>query len=143
MPGGVGAAVIPTSPKSRGKLFFKHVFNEAPDALANPSLQRIKPIRTQQWNLGLDSGILRHGVISSGGANRRVLRCELGDYATFKFPPPKRRDRNKIEAGVFGKRALSAREKGIECIYKIAGLPIVEVFERIKRVYQRIENSSS
>jgi hypothetical protein len=31
-------------------------------------------------------------VISSGGANRRVLRCELGDYATFKFPPPKRRD---------------------------------------------------
>src|SRR5258708_35737313 len=92
MPGGVGAAVIPTSPQSRGKLFFKHVFNEAPDALANPSLQRIKPIRTQQWNLGLDSDILRHGAISSGGANRRVLRCELGDYATFKFPPPKRRD---------------------------------------------------
>src|SRR5258708_14617625 len=61
MPGGVGAAVIPTSPQSRGKLFFKHVFNETPDALANPSLQRIKPIRTQQWNLGLDSGILRHG----------------------------------------------------------------------------------
>jgi hypothetical protein len=50
----------------------KHVFNEAPEALANPSLQRIKPIRTQQWNLGLDRDILRHGVISSGGANRRV-----------------------------------------------------------------------
>jgi hypothetical protein len=30
-------------------------------------------------------------VISSDGANRRVLRCELGDYATFKFPPPVRR----------------------------------------------------
>jgi hypothetical protein len=51
------------------------------DALVNPSLQRIKPIRTQQWNLALDSDILGHGVISSGGANRRVLRCELGDYA--------------------------------------------------------------
>jgi hypothetical protein len=23
-------------------------------------------------------------VISSGGVNRRVLRCKLGDYATFK-----------------------------------------------------------
>jgi hypothetical protein len=51
------------------------------DALVNPSLQRIKPIRTQQWNLALDSDIPGHGVISSGGANRRVLRCELGDYA--------------------------------------------------------------
>ena len=91
MPGCLGTAVIPASPQSRGELFFKHVFNEAPDALANPSLQRIKPIRTQQWNLGLDSDIIGHGVISSGGANRRVLRCELGDYATFKFPPPKRR----------------------------------------------------
>jgi hypothetical protein len=69
----------------------KLLFNEAPDALANPSLQRIKPIRTQQWNLNLDSDILGHGVISSGGANRRVLRCKLRDYA-FKFPPPKRRD---------------------------------------------------
>jgi hypothetical protein len=91
-PAALGAAVIPASPQSRGKLFFKHVFNEAPDALANPSLQRIKPIRTQQWNLALDSDILGHGVISSGGANRRVLRCELGDYAfqisTTQAPRP-------------------------------------------------------
>jgi hypothetical protein len=56
------------------------------DALVNPSLQRIKPIRTQQWNLALDSDILGHGVISSGGANRRVLRCELGDYAIGRRP---------------------------------------------------------
>jgi hypothetical protein len=40
----------------------------------------------------LDSDILGHGVISSGGANRRVLRCELGDYAfqisTTQAPRP-------------------------------------------------------
>jgi hypothetical protein len=99
MPGCLGAAVISASPQSRGKLFFKHVFNEAPDTLANPSLERIKPIRTQQWNFARDRDILRHGVISSGGANRRVLRYELGDYATFKFPPPKRRDPSYL-AGV-------------------------------------------
>jgi hypothetical protein len=27
-------------------------------------------------------------VISSGGANRRVLCCELGDYATLNFHHP-------------------------------------------------------
>ena len=54
--------------------------------------QRIEPIRTQEWNRVLDSDILRHGVISSGGANRRLLHCEFADYATFKFPPPARRD---------------------------------------------------
>jgi len=92
MPDSLGAAVIPASPQSRGKLCFQHGFNEAPDLLAYPSLQRIEPIRTQEWNRVLDSDILRHGVISSGGANRRLLRCEFGDYATFKFPPPARRD---------------------------------------------------
>jgi len=76
-PGCLGAAIIPASPQSRGKLFFEHVFNEAPDALTNPSLQRIKPIRTQRWNLDLDSDIICRGVISSGGANRRVLRLRI------------------------------------------------------------------
>jgi hypothetical protein len=55
--------------------------------LANPSLQRIKPICTQQWNRGLDIDIICHGVISSGGVNRRVLRSELGNYDSLKFPP--------------------------------------------------------
>ena len=109
MPGCLGAAVIPASPQSRSKLFFEHVFNEAPDALANPSLQRIKPIRTQQWNLALESDIICHGVISSGGANRRVLRCEFGDYATVKFPPPKRRDRQWGRISVSANGARCAR----------------------------------
>jgi hypothetical protein len=71
MPGRLGAAVISATPQSRGKLFFHHVFNEAPDVLANPGLQRITPIRSQQWNLVRERDILGHGVISSGGANRR------------------------------------------------------------------------
>lgn len=91
MPSRRSAAVIPAAPQSRGKFFFQQVLNKAPDVLADPSLQRIKPIRTQEWNLVRDRDILRHGVISSGGVNRRVLRCKLGDYATFKFPPPVRR----------------------------------------------------
>jgi hypothetical protein len=91
MPSRRSAAVISAAPQSRGKFFFQQVLNKAPDVLADPSLQRIKPIRTQEWNLVRDRDILRHGVISSGGANRRVLRCKLGDYATFKFPPPVRR----------------------------------------------------
>ena len=40
------AAVIPAAPQSRGKFFFQQVLNKAPDVLADPSLQRIKPIRT-------------------------------------------------------------------------------------------------
>ena len=71
MPGRRGAAVIPATPQSRGKLFFQHVFNEAPDALANPGLQRIKPTRSQQWNLVRERDILRHGESSPGGADRR------------------------------------------------------------------------
>jgi hypothetical protein len=80
------------------------VLNKAPDVLADPSLQRIKPIRTQEWNLVRDRDILRHGVISSGDANCRVLRCELGDYATFKFPPPVRRDRHVGKFYIFRHR---------------------------------------
>jgi hypothetical protein len=39
-------------------------------------------------------------VISSDGANRRVLRCELGDYATFKFPPPVRRHHIRAQTSI-------------------------------------------
>ena len=49
-------------------------------------------------------------MISSGGANRRVLRCELGDYATFKFPPPKRRDRLKDASALTNFRARFAEQ---------------------------------
>jgi len=74
MPGGVGAAVIPTSPKvaasSSSSMFSMKLRMRW--RIQPPADQ---PIRTQQWNLGLDSDILRHGVISSGGANRRVLRA--------------------------------------------------------------------
>ena len=53
---------------------------------------RIEPIRTRQWHCLLVRDILRHGVISSGGANRRLCVETSGDYATFQFPPLQRHD---------------------------------------------------
>ena len=73
-------------------MLFQHPFDERPDLLANPGLQRIEPVRTQEWTRVLDCDSLRHGVISSGGVNRRSWVEASGDYATFKFPLPLRHD---------------------------------------------------
>src|SRR5208282_163655 len=87
-----GRTVIPPASQRRCQLLLHQALDECADLLPNTGFQRIEPVRSQQWNLCLDRDILPHGVISSGGANRRSWVETSGDYATFQFPPPARRD---------------------------------------------------
>src|SRR5208282_3264016 len=90
-----GRTVIPPASQRRCQLLLHQALDECADLLPNTGFQRIEPVRSQQWNLCLDRDILPHGVISSGGANRRSWVETSGDYATFQFPPPARRDRRR------------------------------------------------
>src|SRR5260221_3039054 len=89
------AAVVARSPQRRRQLRLEHFLDERADLVANTGFQRVEPICSQEWNPVSKRVILRHGVISAGGVNRRSLGSASGDYATSNFPPTLRRDHEK------------------------------------------------
>jgi hypothetical protein len=84
--------IVARSPQRRRQLRLEHFLDERADLVANPGFNRVEPICSQEWNPVSKRVILRHGVISAGGVNRRSLGSASGDYATSNFPPLLRRD---------------------------------------------------
>jgi hypothetical protein len=63
--------VIARSPRRRRQLRLEHFLDERADLVANAGFQRIEPICSQEWNPVFKRVILRRGVVSAGGINRR------------------------------------------------------------------------
>jgi hypothetical protein len=88
-----GRSTVAQTAEKAVQFFIENGLNRAADVGAKAILDRIKTFLTCKSRRRAGVCNLGHGVISCGGASRRLGgRRSPGDYAAFRFPPTSRHD---------------------------------------------------